>query len=188
MKQFAIVCLVACSLSPFAARASEKSLLPSAEIGGRHLVLNGEATRTVWGFEIYKVRLYLHRVMRTAEAVFRSQEHPKRIEIKMVRAVDENRFSSTVQDSIDSNFSAEEKKKFSRQLAEFLHCFDGGTDLEPDNVITIDYAPPDGTVVKLDGRILHTIPGADFYHALLRLWIGKPLQRSIRTGLIGEAG
>ena len=152
------------------------------------LVLNGEATRSVWGFEVYKIRLYLHEIMRDAEQIMGAKSDPKRIEITMVRSVDEEQFSSTVQDNIDHNFSAEDKEKFGGQLSEFLGCFNKGADLEPGNVITIDYTPDEGTVVKLDGRTLDTIPGADFYHALLRLWIGKPLQKSIKDDLVGAAG
>lgn len=149
--------------------------------------MNGEATRTVWGFEVYKIRLYLHEVMREAEQILAAKEHPKRIEIVMQRSVDEDQFSSTVQQSIDNNFTAEEKKKFAGQLKEFLGCFKNGADLQPGNVITIDYAPAAGMIVKLDGRALDTIPGADFYHAILRLWLGKPLQQSIKDGLVGAS-
>ena len=152
------------------------------------LVLNGEATRTVWGFDVYTIRLYLHEVMREAEKILGAKEHPKRIEITMTRTVDEDQFSSTVQQNIDNNFSEEEKERFAGQLSEFLGCFRNGADLKPGNVITIDYTPRDGTVVRLDGHTLDTIPGADFYHALLRLWIGKPLQKSIKDGLVGGSG
>lgn len=159
-----------------------------APTNGSGLVLNGEATRTVWGFEVYKIRLYLHEVMRDAEKILGAKEYPKRIEITMCRSVEEDQFTSTVRQSIDNNFTGEEKEKFAPQLSEFLGCFNNGADLKPGNVITIGYAPEDGTVVKLDGRTLDTIPGADFYHALLRLWIGKPLQKSIKDGLVGAAG
>jgi hypothetical protein len=168
--------------------ARESVLSATAEIGGRNLVLNGESTRTVWGFEVYKIRLYLPETMRDADQILGSKGQAKRIEIVMVRSVDEEQFSYTVQQSIDNNFSDEEKQRFSVQLSEFLGCFNNGADLEPGNVITIDYIPAEGTVVKLDGRTLDTIPGADFYHALLRLWIGKPLQKSIKDGLVGTPG
>lgn len=158
---------------------------PTAEIGGKNLVLNGEATRSVWGFDVYQMRLYLTEPMRSAEKILASTNEAKRIEIVMDRSVEEQQFSSTVQQSIDNNFSAEEREKFSGQLSEFLGCFNNGADLKEGNVITIDFAPGEGTVVKLDGRTLDTIPGADFYHALLRLWLGKPLQASIKDGLVG---
>lgn len=152
------------------------------------LVLNGEATRTVWGFEVYKIRLFLTEIMRDAEQIMGAKSDAKRIQITMVRSVDEEQFSSTVQDNIDNNFTAEEKEKFAGQLSEFLGCFNKGADLKPGDVIDIDYIPTEGTVVKLDGRTLDTIAGADFYHALLRLWIGKPLQKSIKDGLVGTPG
>jgi len=171
----------------FSAHAREQAPEPTPP-AAPGLVLNGEATRTVWGFEVYKIRLYLHEVMREAAQILGAREHPKRIEITMVRSVDEEQFTSTVQENIDQNFTTEEKEKFGGQLSEFLGCFNNGADLHPGNVITIDFAPAEGTVVKLDGRTLDTIPGADFYHALLRLWIGKPLQKSIKDGLVGAAG
>jgi len=177
--------LLACIALTTSAQAKEEAPLPQNPSTG--LVLNGEATRTVWGFEVYKIRLYLHEIMREAEKIMGAKEYPKRIEITMMRPVDEAQFSSTVQENIDNNFTAGEKEKFAGQLSEFLGCFNNGADLKPGNVITIDYAPAAGTVVKLDGRTLDTIPGADFYHTLLRLWIGKPLQKSIKDGLVGTA-
>jgi Asp-tRNA(Asn)/Glu-tRNA(Gln) amidotransferase C subunit len=184
VKQFLAALLLAALVSGAAAREEAPTVAPT---NNSALVLNGEATRTVWGFEVYKIRLYLHEIVREAEKILGAKEHPKRIEITMVRAVDEEQFTSTVQQSIDNNFTAEEKEKFSGQLSEFLGCFNKGADLKPGNVITIDFTPAKGTVVQLDGRTLDTIPSADFYHALLRLWIGKPLQKSIKDGLVGAA-
>ena len=185
MKPFLAALLLAALVSGAAAKEEAPAVAPK---NNSALVLNGEATRSVWGFEVYKIRLYLHEIMRDAEQIMGAKSDPKRIEITMVRSVDEEQFSSTVQDNIDHNFSTEEKEKFGGQLSEFLGCFNKGADLEPGNVITIDYTPEEGTVVKLDGRTLDTIPGADFYHALLRLWIGKPLQKSIKDDLVGAAG
>jgi len=175
------------TLCAFPAQARESSLAPAAQVGGRNLVMNGEAMRTVWGFDVYRIRLYLTEAMREAEKILMAREHPKRIEIVMQRSVDQDQFSSTVQQSIDNNFTPEEKQKFAEQLAEFLGCFNNGADLQPGNVILIDYDPAKGMVVKLDGRTLDTIAGADFYHAILRLWLGKPLQQSIKDGLVGSA-
>ena len=185
MKPFLAALLLAALVSGAAAKEEAPAVAPK---NNSALVLNGEATRSVWGFEVYKIRLYLHETMRDAKQIMGAKSDPKRIEITMVRSVDEEQFSSTVQDNIDHNFSTEEKEKFGGQLSEFLGCFNKGADLEPGNVITIDYTPEEGTVVKLDGRTLDTIPGADFYHALLRLWIGKPLQKSIKDGLVGTPG
>ena len=39
--------------------------------------------------------------------------------------------------------------------------------------------------IFLGNKELDVIPGDEFYHALLRLWIGEPLQKSIKEGLLG---
>ncbi len=104
---FALALALICA-PPLPARESELSA--TAEIGGRNLVLNGEATRTVWGFEVYKIRLYLPETMREADKILGSKGEAKRIEIVMERSVDEEQFSYTVQQNIDNNFSEEEKE------------------------------------------------------------------------------
>lgn len=185
MKPFLAALLLAALTVGAAAKEDTPAIVPTDSTG---LVLNGEATRTVWGFDVYKVRLYLHEIMREAEKILGAKEHPKRIEITMLRTVDEQQFSSTVQQSIDNNLTEAEKRQFGTQLAVFLRCFNNGADLKEGDVIAIDYAPTDGMVVKLDGRTLAKFPGADFYHVILRLWIGKPLQKSIKDGLVGTAG
>ena len=75
-----------------------------------------------------------------------------------------------------------------KELAAFLACFGGGEALDNGSVIHIDFAPGSGTHVAVDGKMVDTIAGDDFYHALLRLWIGNPLQESMRLGLLGKTG
>lgn len=154
----------------------------------QRLQLNGQATRTVWGFGVYEVGLYLAQPSKDASHIMREDRGAKRIRILMLRHVSQSRFSNTVQESVDQNFSASEKEKFAPELASFLGCFHNGSDLHEGNVVTIDYVPEQGTVVGIDGGRIAVIPGQDFYHAVLRLWLGKPLQPSIKDGLLGVAG
>jgi archaellin len=186
LRLFSFACLIVCLSAAYAQETAE-TIAPSSGpiIGHRHLVLNGEAIRSVWGFDVYKVRLYVHEIMRDAGQILGSKKEPKRIEIVLQREVSEEQFSSTVQQNIDNNFSDEEKAHYAGELKSFLGCFDNGNGLHEGSVITIDHVPSEGMVVKLDAKTLDTIPGADFYHAILRLWIGKPLQKSIKEGLVG---
>jgi hypothetical protein len=39
-------------------------------------------------------------------------------------------------------------------------------------------------ILSHNGREVGTIPRADFYHLMLRLWIGHPLQESMKAGLL----
>lgn len=149
------------------------------------LVLNGTATRSVWGFGVYRIGLFLNERSTDVDRITASNRAPKRVRIAMLREVSEEQFADTVRTSIDRNFSDDEKKRFAQELATFLGAFRNGTDLREGSVVTIDYLPGKGMSMGLDDRPIGSIPGDEFYHAILRLWLGKPLQPSIRTGLLG---
>jgi len=168
------------------ALADESAALPTAaSVGGRELVRNGTAVRSVWGFQVYSVGLFLGKKTGDAAKIMDQDRDPKRVQMHMLRAVDKERFVATVQENIDHNLSDREKETFAAELAAYLGHLQKGGDIEPGRVITIDYVPGQGTVLGLDGRWVGVIPGDDFYHVMLRLWIGRPLQASIKDGLLG---
>ena len=53
--------------------------------------------------------------------------------------------------------------------------------------ITLDWTPA-GTAVTVEGKPAGaTIPGEDFYRALLKIWLGdKPVQADLKGALLGE--
>lgn len=165
--------------------AEMPSIPPTVEVGGRELVLNGQATRRVWGFRVYDVGLFLEQRAVDADAVMRADRGPKRVHMNMLRAVDKQDFVDTVRENIDQNLTPAEKETFARELAEYIGHLEKGGDIKAGRVITIDYVPGQGTVLGLDGRPVGTIAGDEFYHVMLRLWIGRPLQTSIKEGLLG---
>ena len=156
--------------------------------GKSHLVLNGTAIRSIWGFKVYVVALYLKETNRDEQAIMqRDDENGKRVHITMLRKVSAKKFRATIQKNIDSNFTNKEKQEFDVELAAFLDCFNDGLELDKHCTVTFDYLPDQGTQITVDGRDANIIPGNDFYHAILRLWIGQPLQASIKEGLVGKA-
>lgn len=165
--------------------ASAQATPSTAEVGGRSLVLNGKATRTVWGFPVYHVGLFLERPSADGESIMRTDRGAKRVHMNMLRAVEKEDFVATVRENIDQNLTPADKENFARELAEYIGHLEKGGDIQPGRVITIDYVPGKGTVLGLDGRHVGTIEGHDFYHVMLRLWIGRPLQTSIKEGLLG---
>ncbi len=186
----ALVALLAIAiLAPCVARAEDatpRELPLSCEVAGARVILNGSAVRTVWGFEVYRIGLFLTAPNHDADSILQSDRNPKRVHIIMLRGVTSSQFTGTVQESIDRNFTPEEKTAFGEQLSSFLGFFHDGADLRPGSEVILDFAPGRGMVAALDGRELGSIPGADFYHAILRLWLAKPLQSSIRDGLLGS--
>ncbi len=179
----AVAALAALVLASFA-RASE--FPTETTVDGQRLVLNGSATRTVWGFGIYHIGLFLAEKSSDERAIRANDQKPKRIHIRMVREVGKQRFTGTVQQSLDQNFSPEDTRRFASEIARFLAFFHQGEGLKQGTEITIDFIPSRGMVAAKDGVELGVIPGADFYHKILGLWIGKPLQKSIKDGLLGR--
>lgn len=173
--------LLAC-LASFAQAAA---FPPAVELDGKQLTLNGSALRTVWGFKVYRVGLFLAEPATDADHIMNRDRAPKRIHMVMLRAVTNAKFTATVRENIDHNLSTADKEKFATELAAYLGYLEAGGDLEPGSEITIDYIPNRGMVLAHDGEFVGTIPGDEFYHLMLRLWIGQPLQPSIKTGLLG---
>jgi hypothetical protein len=106
----------------------------------------------------------------------------------MLREVPAKKFGATVRENIDCNFTAKEMDLYEKELSSFLGCFGEDLILDKDDVVNIDYVPGKGTVVQVEGQASTIIPGDEFYHAILRLWIGKPLQEEMKPGLLGKAG
>lgn len=170
---------------PVVAETVKGILIPRAVGSHRNkLILNGTAIRSKWGFNVYVVALYLTEKSRDADVIMLNRE-PKRVHITMLHGVSEHRFVSTIEKNIDVNFSTEEKSRFATEIKAFFACFGGGASLEKFSTIDIDYVPGKGMHVTVDGRELEMIPGDDFYHAILRLWIGQPPQATLKTGLVG---
>lgn len=164
--------------------------LPSTSFAATsaQLVLNGEATRTVMGFEIYRVRLFLPTPSSAPSGILESKTDPKRLEIVLLRDVPSAKFISSVRKSVADNFTESERENFSLQLEKFMACFTSTTEIQSGTVVWLDFQPERGMVVTRGGREELTISAPDFYHAILRLWLGNPPQRSVKAGLLGLAG
>lgn len=154
------------------------------DIGGRSLVLNGTAVRTVWGFSVYVCALYVSEASESSEKIMKEDLLEKRVHITMLREVSKEKFTSTIRENIDTNFSNAEKTQFTKELQAFLDVFGEGADLKKGSTVNIDFFPEEGMLITVNGQTFDPIPGQEFYHAILRLWIGEPLQKSIKSGLL----
>ena len=51
----------------------------------------------------------------------------------------------------------------------------------------LDYIPDTGTRITVNGEEKLTIPGADFFSALLHIWLGnKPVDGRLRDAMLGK--
>ncbi|MFT4548317.1 MAG: hypothetical protein ACI9UA_000390 [Pseudoalteromonas tetraodonis] len=148
------------------------------------LKLNGSATRAVLAgtVKVYQVGLYVANPTKDEKLIFADRKK-KRVQIKMLREVTGKRFDSTIRKNIKRNYSDAEQKKYSKQNEQFLNCFVEKI-LAKNSVVDIDFIPGKGTEILIDRKRVDLIPGDEYYHVLLRLWIGDPLQKSIKEGLL----
>ncbi len=160
----------------------------SVQSGEQGLVLNGTALRTKWGFNVYAAGLYVTERTQDEDVIMKKDRGCKRVQIAMLREVSADKFNSSIEESIEGNLSDTERRLFDGELKAFLKCFSHGASLKKSSVVNIDYVPEQGTVVSVDGHVHKLIPGNEFYHVLLRLWIGNPTQESMKPGLLGKAG
>ncbi|MEX1118200.1 MAG: chalcone isomerase family protein [Terrimicrobiaceae bacterium] len=178
--------LAICMLAAGTAHGVPKEGFPEPIVlEGSELVLNGTATRSVFGVGVYDAGLYVSEASSDGDGIMERDHGPKRLKIIMLRPVPEAKFASAVRDNLDKNLTAFEQTVFAVDLEAFFKSFENGTQLDRGSEIALDYLPSEGTIVMVDGKRQAVIPGRDFYHALLRLWIGKPLQSSMKTGLLG---
>jgi len=155
--------------------------------GDSTLVLNGTAVRSVFGFKVYVAGLYLVEPSGDQDVIMSQDRGGKRLHMTMLRDVAGEKFESTILNNIDTNFSATEKQKFAGELKQFIRCFSGSNQFTKGSVVNVDYVPERGTLISVNGSVSEVIPGEDFYHAVLRLWIGTPPQESMKQGLLGKA-
>lgn len=186
LKPLGFIALISALLVSVSAASTEKRLPSKVDHEECTLVLNGSKVRKVWGFDVYEAGLYLTQRCQSEKQIMAGDFLEKRVHISMLREVSGEKFRDSLQKSIDGNFSSKEKKEYAAELKQFLGCFGDGSSLNKGSVIHIDYVPEKGTLITVDGSRKNIIEGDEFYHAILRFWIGNPSQASMKPGLLGK--
>lgn len=183
------VCL-ALSFVLAAAQAAEIEgikLATSARISdaGPELVLNGAGLRTRVVFKVYVSALYLQQKRGTPDAIF-SDAGPKRMALHLLREISTDQLFGALSDGLKANHTPEQLAKIENQMREFEGIFKKTPTAKSGDVILLDYLPGTGTRVTVNGDSKGTIAGAEFYAALLRIWLGdKPAEAGLKKALLG---
>lgn len=166
---------------------ADKALDDTARVDQQALVLNGAGMRTKYFFKVYIGALYLRERMHSTEAVL-ADKGPKRIELYVMRHVGADRFVKAFHTAINNNLTPDEYRAVSARLARFEQVFGEIGAVDEDSVVLLDYLPQgDQMVLSVNGKERVRIPGADFYSALLKVWLGKqPAQESLKKAMLGE--
>ncbi len=155
--------------------------------GGPELVLNGAGMRQkLMSIDVYVGALYLTAARRTAKEVL-ADTGPKRVLMHVV--IDEltaKELTASLNNAIAANLIPAEIALIEKRLSGLNRMMNSIGVLKRGGVVNIDFLPGTGTRITVDGVEKLTIPGDDFFRALLRIWIGaKPVDGRLRDAMLG---
>lgn len=185
MKKLFAILMLGVAMQASAVELDGAKFEDKAKVGGSELVLNGAGIRSAVFWDVYAAGLYLGEKKHTAEAVL-GDAGAKRIELYVMKDNDADHFVDSLRKGIAKNYDAQQAAAFEARLAELGKMFGDIDEFEEDDVLNLDWVPGQGTLVSLNGKELGKIDGADFYTALLSIWIGKePAKDKLKKELLG---
>lgn len=148
------------------------------------LQLNGMGYRTKFVFNVYVGGLYTETKADSRDAV-QALKGPKRVLMHMTYdEVSHEKMADAWREGFEENASDEQFKKLESRLSTFISYF---PDLKEGDVVLLDYIPATGTVVSFNGEAKAVIEGADFYSALLDVWLGEePVDDDLKEAMLGK--
>lgn len=159
-----------------------------AQVGSASLPLNGAGVRVRAIFKVYVAGLYVPQRTADPEKLL-AQSGARRISLVMLRNLDANSFASALDDGLKNNHTDAQLKAMAPQTAALNAALNAVGEVKKGDVIYFDYLPDAGTRVTVNGQVQGTsIPGEEFFTAVLRIWLGnKPADSALKKGLLGNS-
>lgn len=183
---FFMLMTVVFSTVGYARQLDDVTLPDSVTLDGTDvaLQLNGMGYRTKFVFNVYVGALYTESKVESRDAV-QALKGPKRVVMHMVYdEVSKEKMADAWHEGFEENSSDEQFEKLKASLDEFINYF---PDLKESDVLLFDYIPGKGTRVTMNGEVKGVIAGADFYTALLDVWLGdEPADEDLKEAMLGE--
>lgn len=157
-----------------------------AQVGSASLSLNGAGVRTKAIFKVYVAGLYVPQKA-SDPAKLLAQSGARRISLTLLRNVDADTLVDSLNEGLKNNHTSEQLAAMAPQIAILNANLKAAGEAKKGDVIYLDYLPEAGTRVTVNGQVRGvSMPGDDFYRAVLRIWIGdKPADSSLKKGLLG---
>jgi len=158
--------------------------------GGPELVLNGAGVRyKLVTVQMYVGALYLAAKKRSANEVL-ADPGPKRVSMHVLTdELTAKELVASLNNAIAANHIPAEIALIEKRLTQLNRMMNSIGVLKRGGVVYIDFVPGTGTRITVNGEEKLTIPGDDFFPALLRVWIGaKPVDGRLRDAMLGGGG
>jgi len=104
-----------------------------------------------------------------------------------LRNLSAKQLTDALDEGFRDNTPAAEQEPLKGRLAELTAIMDALQSAKEGDVIALDWLPGTGARVVLNGEPRgKAIAGEDFYHALLRIWLGdNPVSSHLKKALLG---
>ena len=156
--------------------------------GVPELVLNGAGIRHKFAFfKVYIGSLYLTQKKNDNEAIF-ADIGPKRVSMHILSSeVTAQDLISSMNNALAANLSPHELALLEKRIRDLNMVMSSLKAINKGSVVNLDFLPDVGTRVIVDGQERITIPGEDFFRAMLHIWIGnKPVDGRLRDAMLGK--
>ena len=184
MRKAFLISLLA-ALPAFGAEVAGVPVAEKASVANADLALNGAGLRKLIFFNVYAMGLYLpKKTTNAAEAV--AMDGSKRVSLRMLRDVGHERFTKALVEGITENHTEAEVKALQPRIDALNATMAQIGEAKKGSTITLDWNGT-ATLIGIDGKAVgQPIAGADFYRALLRIWLGEhPVQEDLKKALLG---
>jgi hypothetical protein len=158
--------------------------------GGPELVLNGAGVRHKFAFlKVYIGSLYLAQKKHDREAIF-ADPGPKRVSMHILSdEVTARDLISSMNNALAVNLVPHELALIEKRIRDLNNMMSSIKVINKGSVVHLDYIPGIGTRVTVNDEEKLTIPGEDFFRAMLHIWIGaKPVDGRLRDAMLGVPG
>src|SRR5687767_11728479 len=159
---------------------------PTVQVGGQTLNLNGVGLRKRAIFKVYVAGLYVPQKS-TNPATLISDKGARRVSLRMLRDVDAGSFIDSFNEGLKNNLTETQLAALKTQTDSLTTTLKSIGEAKKGDTINFDYAPDGGTRISVNGQPRgDPIPGADFFSAVLRIWLGeKPADEGLKKGMLG---
>jgi hypothetical protein len=168
-----------------AAEVAGVKLEERTRVGSSELALNGAGLRKRLFFQVYVIGLYLPQKAATTAAVL-DQPGAKRVAIHMLRDVGADDFTGALADGIRANHPEAEAKALEPRMRELAAIMAELKEAKKGMALALDWTGAETQLLVQGKPAGKPIAGADFYRALLRIWLGEqPVQDDLKKALLG---
>ena len=159
----------------------------NTRLAAQELALNGLGLRSILFIKVYVAGLYLPEKATTFR-VIANMPGPKRLQLRMLRKADADDFIEALVEGIEENTSKAELAQLSARMQQLTQTINAIGSVVAGDSLNFDFVPGVGTSVTVNGMKRGTvIEGADFYNAVLKIFIGEnPVDDQLKAGLLGK--